>query len=243
MSAPFLFVAVPCYGGRVHIEHLHAVLRLAEACEGRGLACHVELLEDDRSIPRARARLAARFLAHPQASHLLFIDADVAFAPEAAFRLLDAGKDLVGGVYPIKHLDWERIRQKALAGARDLQAASLTYVVRFLPSQTNAVEIEDGFAKVAAVGGGFMMIRRSALERVVAAHPELSAEVVGEGRAPLVFEPLIEPQSGDYLSEDYAFCRRWCDLGGEVWADAETRLTHVGHALHAGSLIEALKPV
>lgn len=242
MSAPFLFLAIPCYGGRVHIEHLDAVLRLVEACEGKGIGCHVELLEDDRAIPRARARLATRFLAHPQASHLFFIDADVAFAPDAAFRLLAAEKDLVGGVYPIKHLDWARIREKALAGARDLQAAALTYVVRFLPSPTNAVEVEGGFAKVAAVGGGFMLVRRAVVEQVVAAHPELTAEIEGEGPVSLVFEPLIEAENGDYLSEDYAFCRRWRDLGGEVWADAESRLTHVGHARHSGSLVEALKP-
>jgi hypothetical protein len=241
MAAPHLFVATPCHGGQVTIEYLHAVAALQAACEARGLGCHVELLENDRIIPRARARLAAAFLAHPAATHLLFIDADIGFAPENAWRLLDAGKDLAGGVYPVKHLDWGRIRAKAQAGADDLQGAALSYVVRFIPDPMNAVEVGAGFAKVAYVGTGFMLVRREAVQRVADAHPELVARL-DEGPTAMVFEPMIEPETGEYLSEDYAFCRRWRDLGGEVWADVESRLTHVGHAAYSGALIAALKP-
>jgi hypothetical protein len=57
----------------------------------------------------------------------------------------------------------------------------------------------------------------------------------------MVFETMIEPETGQYLSEDYAFCRRWRDLGGEIWADMEERLTHAGTAFYTGSLMEALK--
>ena len=43
-----------------------------------------------------------------------------------------------------------------------------------------------------------------------------------------LFDCLIDPATGVYLSEDFAFCRRWTDLGGEIWIDVESRLTHVG---------------
>jgi hypothetical protein len=58
----------------------------------------------------------------------------------------------------------------------------------------------------------------------------------------MVFDTLIEPSTRQYLSEDYAFGLRWAALGGEIWADVESRLTHVGHAAYAGSLIEAMRP-
>jgi hypothetical protein len=89
------------------------------------------------------------------------------------------------------------------------------------------------------------MIRRQAMQRIVDAHPELTATLDdphGEVRqAVMVFDTLIEPETGQYLSEDYAFCRRWRDLGGEIWADLEARLIHVGHAAYAGAAIQALR--
>jgi GT2 family glycosyltransferase len=238
----FLFVATPCHGGVVEIRHLNAVLELQAACAAKGIGFHLEHLEDDRVIARARARLAARYLAHPEATHLLFVDADIAFAPENAFRLLEADKDLVGGVYPLKHIDWTRVRAAAEAKAPDLQAAALNYVIRFLPDPRGAVEVtDDGFARVGYVGTGFMLIRREALERVAAAHPELTAELEAEGRTAMVFEPMIEAETGEYLSEDYAFCRRFRDLGGEIWADVAARLVHAGPHAFAGSLVEAMR--
>jgi hypothetical protein len=33
------------------------------------------------------------------------------------------------------------------------------------------------------------------------------------------FDCMVDPDSGRYLSEDYAFCRRWRDMGGKVFAD------------------------
>jgi hypothetical protein len=241
-GAPFLFFATPCHGGEVEIRYLNSVLRLQEACEARGIGFHLELLEDDRAIARARARLAARFLAHGQATHMLFCDADIAFAPENALRLLDSGKDLVAGVCPLKHYDWARVRSAAKGDAPDLQAAALNYVVRFLPNERNAVEVtDDGFAPMAYIGGGFQLIARTAMERVAAAHPELVADLPGEGPTAMLFEPMIEAGTGEYLSEDYAFCRRFRDLGGEVWADVASRFTHVGPHAFSGALIDAMR--
>ena len=39
---------------------------------------------------------------------------------------------------------------------------------------------------------------------------------------------MIEPETGHYLSEDYTFCRRWRDIGGEIWLDTQGSLIHVG---------------
>jgi hypothetical protein len=245
-AAPVIYLATPCYGGQVGIHFLRSVVDLQGACEARGVGLHVELLEHDALITRARARLAARFLAHGPATHLLFVDADIGFAPEAALRLLDAGREVAGGVYPLKGLDWDKVRAAAQAGAADLMAKALGYVIRFIPTPDNSVEVEDGFAKVAYVGTGFLMIRRAALERLAAAHPELAADLgglePGAGKVPMLFDTLIESETGQHLSEDYAFCRRWRALGGEIWADVQTRLTHVGQAAYSGSLAEAMRP-
>lgn len=245
-GAPTLYLAAPCYGGEVTIHFLRAVVALQEACRARGVGLHVDLLDSDPLIVRARSRLAAHFLADPKATHLLFCDADIGFAPANAFRLLESGKDIAAAVCPLKNIDWEKVRAAARSGAPDLQAAGLGYVVRFLPTRDNSVEVERGFARVAYGGTGFLMIRREALERIVQAHPELVADVgdvdAETAKVAMIFETTVEPETGHYLSEDYAFCRRWRDLGGEIWADVEARLTHVGAAHYTGSLMQAMKP-
>jgi hypothetical protein len=35
-------------------------------------------------------------------------------------------------------------------------------------------------------------------------------------------------EAGKYLSEDFSFCRRWTDMGGEIWVDIDSRLNHAG---------------
>jgi hypothetical protein len=47
---------------------------------------------------------------------------------------------------------------------------------------------------------------------------------------------MIDPATGTYLSEDFAFCKRWTDIGGEIWADLDSRLDHVGPAVFHGDI-------
>jgi hypothetical protein len=228
------------------VQFMQSVLALQAACRERGIGLHVDLIGGDALITRARSRLAARFLAHGQATHILFCDADIGFSPENLFRLLAADKPVIGGVYPLKMIDWDKARAAAKADAPDLLAASLGYVIRFVPTPDHSVSIEGGMAKVAYAGTGFLLIQRQALQRLVDAHPELRAKMGDMSdkladEAVMVFETMIEPETGQYLSEDYAFCRRWQDLGGEIWADLEARLTHVGAAAYSGSAMQAMR--
>jgi hypothetical protein len=230
----------------LNLHFMQSVLALQDACRERGVGLHVDLIGGDALITRARSRLAARFLAHPEATHILFCDADIGFSPQNLFRLLDAAKPMIAGVYPLKLIDWDKARAAAKADAPDLMAASVGYVVRFIPTPNHSVEIEDGIAKVAYGGTGFLLIERQAMQSMVDAHPELRARMGDMAdklveEAVMVFETMIEPETGQYLSEDYAFCRRWRDLGGEIWADTEARLTHVGSTAYSGSLMQAMR--
>ena len=246
--APSIFLATPCYGGQLFSNYVHSVLALQRECLKRGVGLHVAMPGGDALIPRARARLAAEFLAATEFTHLLFVDADLGFLPEQVFRLLDADRDVAGGVYPAKRIDWDKARRAVVADVPDILAASLNYVVRFLPGAVNSVEVdEQGLGEVAYVGTGFMMIKRAAMVKIVDAYPELRAkhrDIAGSGpqEATMIFDMMIEPETGQYLSEDYAFCRRWRDLGGAIYADIFGRFTHVGHAVYAGSLEQSRIP-
>jgi hypothetical protein len=54
---------------------------------------------------------------------------------------------------------------------------------------------------------------------------------------------MIDPESKRYLSEDYAFCRRWQQMGGKIYADCMTTLGHIGNLRFFGSMDERIKAV
>ena len=87
------------------------------------------------------------------------------------------------------------------------------------------------------------MIRRHVFEKMCAAYPTLqffrehSFDALAESPNRFaLFECMIDPKTGTYLSEDFAFCKRWTDLGGEIWADLESRLDHVGPSVFHGDI-------
>ena len=106
------------------------------------------------------------------------------------------------------------------------------------------VGVRDGFIQVRYAGTGFMMIRRAALEAMCRQFPELKfrrQHAARDEHGPsenrfALFDCMIDPDTGTYLSEDYSFCARWTAMGGEIWADAASRLVHVGPTQYSGDL-------
>jgi hypothetical protein len=56
-----------------------------------------------------------------------------------------------------------------------------------------------------------------------------------------IFDCMIDPETKRYLSEDYAFCRRWQQMGGKIYADCMTTLGHVGNLRFNGVMEERIK--
>jgi hypothetical protein len=214
MAQPHLFVATPCYGGQLSTLCMRSLLALADACAERGIRLDVEMGGGEALISRWRRAVLALYLS-TEATHLLFVDADIGFAPEAVFRLLAAGKDVIGGAYPRK---------------AQPPGGGTAWEVDPLPG--GALSTRD-VQEVAATGAGFLLVSRAAARRITDAHPELRAKLGDLGgavvpEAAMVFDNLIEPQTGRYLGDYQAFCRRWRALGGQVWADFDAGLTHLG---------------
>jgi hypothetical protein len=234
LAAIELVIATPCYGGLVAANYTLALLGTVMRLRPLLRRIDVAMIANESLVTRARNTLAARFLANPANTHLMFIDADVEWTPDAVLALLAADQDVVGGAYPMKTLNWPAMAEAARrgGGTADLQRWSSVYVVNFEttpPPDQDLVPVRD-------LGTGFLMIRRQVLERLAEAHPELRyvnpPQVQRERDVPAVahalFDTMIEPATGLYLSEDYAFCRRWQAQGGRIWLDRRIRLAHVG---------------
>lgn len=239
-----LVVATPCFGGQVSSIYASSIFALQRAVHSMSnVDLKVHLRDGDALITRARANLVTLFLDDPAATHLLFIDADIGFTPAQAFRLIESGADVVAGCYPIKRVNWDKARQAAAAGRPNLAASSLDYVLEI--DNPDEVKVVNGFTRVRYAGTGFLMIRRHVLEQMCA-HPayaplQFSREhsldaLAGSPNRFALFECMIDPATGTYLSEDFAFCRRWTDIGGEIWADLDSRLDHVGPTVFHGDI-------
>ncbi len=224
---PFIFIATPCFGAQVTQTYMQSVISLMHYCAGRNIDLTLALLGHDALITRSRNTLVSAFMG-TEATHILFIDADIGFEPEQLERMLAADKPLVAGIYPLKVRDWSRLDE-----ATPPDQATLHYVGE---PRTHDAEWDGDFAVGDYAGTGFMLIRRDCVLSLQAAYPELTyAHVHAFPRAKdldqnhsALFECLIEPETGLYLSEDFAFCHRWRAIGGKVWLDTVGKLTHVG---------------
>ena len=240
-----LVIATPCFGGQISVVYAASLFKLQQRARSyRDFNLKIIFKDGDALITRARASLIAQFLEDEAATHLLFIDADIGFEPEQVLRLIECGAEVCAAVYPVKRIDWDKIKSTIETARPNPAAAALKYV--FEVDDPSAVTEQDGFVKVRYAGAGFLLIRRSALEQMCVRYPKLQfkrdhstdAAVESDKRFAL-FECMID-EHGTYLSEDFAFCKRWADMGGEIWADLSSKLSHVGPMTFLGDLSSQL---
>jgi hypothetical protein len=228
-----LMIGTPCFGGVVTQRYMESVCNLLNHGAGIGLAISVEMIGYESLITRGRNTLVSKFLDSPSATHLLFIDADIGFTPDQVMRMLDFDRMVVAGMYPLKILQYDRAMLENLNHGEPLEKAQINYVGTL--ERGPALEMIDGFASGVVAGAGFLMIKRGAFEMMIQAYPETRYTMAHNSSRPslspnqyALFECLIEPETGHYLSEDYAFCYRWRALGQTLWLDTRSRLIHVG---------------
>jgi hypothetical protein len=240
-----ILIGTPSYNGTVTINYLRSLIGMLDILRLAGVKTDYKPVAYESLITRARNHIANDFLRQTKYSHLLFIDADIGFPAEAALRYLRSDKDVVCGIYPLKRLDVETLRRLPRTLSReDALAASLTYTVQLRPG---CVVDEKLLVPVDYGSTGFMLLRRRVLERMAEAYPDLRYRnsFINSGDEECdnwaFFDTMIDRESLDYLPEDYAFCKRWTDLGGEIHADALSRFTHCGHYDYAGDYPSYLK--
>jgi hypothetical protein len=228
-----IVVATPCFGGLLTQRYMQSVYSLMAAGFAENVKVSVELLGNDSLITRARNTLVQTMMDTPGATHLMFIDADIGFAPDSVGRMIKFDREIVAGMYPLKIIHYDAPVMQRVAGGEPLETAQLRYVGALQAADQR--QTEAGFATADYAGTGFMLIKREALERMQKAYPE-TRYTASHDRATLIksnnlfalFDCMIDPETGEYLSEDYTFCKRWRAIGGQVWLDTQSQLMHIG---------------
>lgn len=239
-----LFLAMPTYQGSVHSGCMLSLFKLTHILRDLGIQQSLRML-DGEMVARARNRLVADFL-ESDCTHLLFIDSDITFEPEALIQMLLSNLSVVGGVYPKKQIRWQAAFDHARgsngAGSPDTTAeASLSYVVNSLSNRQG--KMMRDCIEVAYVGTGFLLIQRRVIEAMVKQYKKLSyADDFADGparRIPALFDYKIV--NDRYLSEDYYFSELWRAMGGRIWASAPCKLAHAGTYTFQGDFGKRLK--
>ena len=247
-----IFIATPCYGGQIGEPYFRSMMRFAILCNKYDIKYTISTLANESLITRGRNTLNSFFMENKEATHLFFIDADIEFNPEDILRMVAYDKPIVVGAYPKKAVNWNSIIEAARADgtetAETIEGHSSNYVVNFDflndkdGNRTPQVQIVDNLVKLKDAGTGFMCINKNVMQQMFDAMPE--TKYVNDINVDAKFEPfmyalfdcIIDPESRRYLSEDYTFCRRWQDMGGDVWLDPRTALNHVGHYTFRGNI-------
>jgi hypothetical protein len=154
---------------------------------------------------------------------------------------MDFDADVSAAVYPIKRIDWQKVHACVDAKRTPLESSALSYMIEF---SGDRIQVLNGFAKVDYAGSGFLMIKRQVLLSMIEHYPELryahdhkpDDKLGGSKWRCALFNCMIDEASGTYLSEDFSFSKRWTAMGGEIWADLQSRLTHVGSVSFRGDL-------
>ena len=227
-----VYVATPCYDAMMTMQYTMSVLNMVSMFNQYKIEFVIDFLGNESLIPRARNKCLGRFM-EGDYTHLLFIDADIEFPAHAVLDLILFDKDVVCGSYPKKTYNWNRFMysmQNDKDSKESLDSRGLDFAYN-AESDANGEIIRDGnFIKVRHASTGFMMIQRQIVEKLQKIHTELEIKTDELTQEDKVIYGLFCCMIKDkmYLSEDYSFCDRVLEAGGEVWMNVSHNLNHVG---------------
>ena len=211
LQSTHIHFLIPCYGGQISEGTFASFTRFTMLAMRHNIPFSLDTMVNESLITRGRNNLIAKALANPAATHIMFIDADIRFEPEAILKMVLADTGVVCGLYPMKGIP-------------------IKYVLNIIPG---ARRIDDLF-EVSTAGTGFMLIKRDVIEKLIEKLPELKYKDslnLGPQFEPnmyALFDTMID-ENGHYLSEDWTFCKRVREvLRMPIWVDTSVKLDHLG---------------
>ena len=247
-----LFVATPMYGGMAHGMYVKSCLDLQTILSKYGVDVKFSFLFNESLITRARNYLVDEFL-RSDCTHMLFIDSDIHFNPQDVIALLALDKDIVGGPYPKKSINWnnvaETLRKNPDINPSDLEHVVGDYVFNVVHGTKQFTVVEP--LEVLEIGTGFMMIERSVFDKMSEAFPLIrykpdhigQTNFDGSRYIHAYFDTVIDSidsitggGSERYLSEDYMFCQMWRKIGGQIFLCPWMKTGHIGTYQFNGNL-------
>ena len=242
-----ILIATPAYGEMFYTPYVRSIVRLQrQLMRNKWDTLFASIAYAD--IVESRSFLLTHWYDKTDATHLLFIDADMGYEPQLIVDMVQLRKPVVGVIYPKRQIDLNRLAELAAKGENTGRAIARSHDFLFRPlKRAGKPQIFNGFMEVEACGTGIMLIERDGLKTMLEKLPELS-DTGAKKKSPLAknLDRLIRAfdivtVDGDRLSEDYSFCHRWRqNCGGEIWANISHQVTHLGLQRFVGRYADAM---
>lgn len=212
-----LLICVPVHGGGV-TEFWESLNQSQLDMTAAGLDHDVLIMKNESLIPRARDNCVTTFL-ETNYERMMFIDADIEFNAEDIAKLWNLDVDVAVGAYPMKQMD---VPTCGWVNGKLIETHKMT--------RPEPVDF---------AGTGFMMIKREVFKRFQEAWPERfhregkPAEQVFSYRKSFCYfySRLSDGETWEdriRWPEDYAFCKDFRSIGGEIILEPSIRLKHYG---------------
>ena len=245
-----IFVATPCHS-EASIHYIQSLLVFQQECFMKQIMVSFSLLKSSL-VQQGRNLLVAEFMNAPEKyDYLLFIDSDIDFQSKTIFTMLDKDKDIIACPYPMKTFDfdkaWKRLHAEGIDQADHLSKSGFTFPVKV--KNKEEVIVNNGVMEVSHAPTGCMLIKRSVIEKMMKEYPELKINqpTIVNGKETFkenfynLFDCVHDPKTKEFYGEDFGFCKRWTEIGGEVHAYITDYITHVGDYQYCGRLWDELQ--
>ena len=221
---PTVMIAMPCYDS-VKVSTMVAVIKVIQQLAKSGVAVGINTMKSPL-IHQARNYLTSVFL-NSDFTHLLFLDSDVDFEPEAVLRMLVAKKDVICTPYRVKSMEVDK----------KMYTVELKKDARMEPGEV--LEITAGPT-------GIMLIHRDVFKKIIEKFPDLKI------KNPVFPEPGPDHQyyynffdftfeDGYSKGEDVSFCKLVQKLGFKIYANTASFTKHHGSYAWGGRFKDALE--
>ena len=228
---PSLFIAMPCYDS-VKINTMLSIFKMIQLLGNGGIEVGINTMKSPL-IHQSRNYLTSVFLT-TQYTHLLFIDSDVEFEPEAVLRMVMAKKDIICTPYRAKNPNLNEH----------------TYTVKF-PDPKVIPMLPGGLVEIDAGPTGLMLIHRRVFEKIIKNRPDLKIknrvnpgikeDAKSHGFYYLFFDFAFD--DGYTMGEDLSFCKLARKNGIKLYANIDSMTAHRGEYAWSGKFSDSMKNI
>lgn len=229
-AARNVFIAIPMRSPQVTADTMTSLVASIFELGGAGIAMTFFTWSGDPLIAHARNLILATFL-QSDCTDLLFLDDDVSWEPGTIVKFVTQPVDMVAGIYPHKK-------------------EPESYPLNLFDPDLSKLQMSKstGLMLVADVPFGFCRLSRACVQKMWddaedrpfrhQSAPDVPCRVIFEDR----YEGPKEGETdGQFYGEDYSFCQRWRELGGQVWVDPNLTLGHTGWKKFTGTVGDFLR--